>query len=401
RTGRYVPVEMQLQAHQGFSAGFERYAALVDQAVLFDSNGSAPVVMAVKEPGHELTVVDPERYSSFLHKADLDPHAQGPDALDADRGVHHDTTATEPPHDGHDDAHDPDAMPQPALDPHAFPVPDAVVDQPDLPSDPKAKPVEWGVPVDSHGDPIPVFDGPPTREQTAQGALGDCGVVATVGAVAGHRPDLISDLIRPRPDGTFEVALHEVAEDGPMAYRPAGRVVHLEVSPEVPVLRHDPTQAAYMRQTPVGVSWPSLVEKAAAGVDQTWTPAREAENTKGHGYHRLSRGTNAWERAELLAQLTGQPAVVRVFDTAPGHEADVERTLRAQLDAHKPVLVGVPKPTQPGRLPHGLVGGHAYEVVGVGNGEVQLRNPWNQQHPTRMPIRDLLDHARASYTTLE
>jgi hypothetical protein len=69
---------------------------------------------------------------------------------------------------------------------------------------------DYGPPPDRpDGTPIPCFDGPPTREQTVQGQLGDCGVIATIGAIAGHRPEAIRDCVRPNDDGSYEVRLHE------------------------------------------------------------------------------------------------------------------------------------------------------------------------------------------------
>jgi predicted ABC-type ATPase len=80
-SGRYVPIDMQLIAHRGFSRGFEAYAEMADSARLYDTNGREPVPVAIKVAGDELRVLDPERYGAFQHKGELDPHAADPASL--------------------------------------------------------------------------------------------------------------------------------------------------------------------------------------------------------------------------------------------------------------------------------------------------------------------------------
>ena len=295
----------------------------------------------------------------------------------------------------------------PDLPPHdpavVVPPPDAVVDHPRLPTGAEATAVDYGRPVTGTGHPAPLFDGLPTRDQVRQGQLGDCGVVATIGAVAGHRPDVIPGLIRALPDGGFEVRVHEVSyPDASGVARPTGRTIVLRIEPEVPVLSQDPNRSAYVDQSRNGTAWASVLEKAIAGLDLTWSPERTAAVNRGGttGYERLDQGTNPWERAELLAQLTGQPAVVKTFDMTPGHEAAVAADLAGQLGQGRPVLVGVPLPPAGTKLPHGLYGGHVYEIVRVADGNVQLRNPWGFAHPQEMTVREFLDVVRPQYTTL-
>ncbi|MCM3923075.1 zeta toxin family protein [Frankia sp. AiPs1] len=80
QSGRYVPIKHQLDAHRGFSQGFERYAEKADSAYLYDTN-SAPRQMAVKEFGGSLEILDPRAYERFQAKSDINPDATGPATL--------------------------------------------------------------------------------------------------------------------------------------------------------------------------------------------------------------------------------------------------------------------------------------------------------------------------------
>ncbi|MGI5147724.1 C2 family cysteine protease [Plantactinospora sp. CA-294935] len=282
--------------------------------------------------------------------------------------------------------------------------PDAHIDKPDLPQpDPGQRPVQFGQPLGAvSGKQPPLFDGPVTRDQVVQGDLGDCGTLATIGGVAGHRPSDITSAIQQNPDGTYTVTLHKAVFLAPDRTVPTGQTLELTVTPDVPVYSSDQTLSAYADQTETGVAWASIMEKAMAGVDQTWNARRAAQSSPARGYERLDEGTNAGNRAELLTQLTGQPAVVRSLNKTPGNEAAAAAELRACLDNQKPVIIGVPSPPPGvGRLPHDLVGGHAYEVTSVENGIVKMRNPWGFKHPTPMTMREFLDNVRDVYTTLE
>ncbi|MGI5233541.1 hypothetical protein [Actinoallomurus sp. CA-142502] len=88
-----------------------------------------------------------------------------------------------------------------------------MVDRPDFQDpreDPRLVPDRYDTPLErTDGTRTPLSRGEPTREQTKQGDLGDCGIIATLGAVAGHRPEAIRDCVRETDDGNYEVRLHE------------------------------------------------------------------------------------------------------------------------------------------------------------------------------------------------
>jgi hypothetical protein len=281
---------------------------------------------------------------------------------------------------------------------------------------------------DRYGDPlarpdgtrVPCLDGPPRREQTRQGWAGDCGIIAALGAVAANKPDEITRRVRLQDDGSYQVTLSEARESGGVT-EPTGRDIELTVTPELPVKDDDPG-------TPAGAkieedtAWCAIFEKAFAGIDQTWTAEQrnawvdewadlcakdKADDTEPQrsdpaptGYARLSQGTTPWERAEVLTQLTGQPALVREFP-AGQDEWLINRIIRAQLTDGKPILVGSRRKThEREELPHRLEAEHVYEVTGVEKGKIILRNPWNYKHPEPMETDEFARNMGRFYTTL-
>ncbi|MDG4794488.1 toxin glutamine deamidase domain-containing protein [Micromonospora sp. WMMD1082] len=296
-----------------------------------------------------------------------------------------------------------------------------VADRVTLPAPNPKRPVEYGSPRDARtGQPAPLFDGPPRREQVRQGMLGDCGMLASMAAVAGHRPDALARLFQPNPDGTVDVLLHESTVLGD-AMTPTGRRLRITVHPDVPLRSVAHGQTAYADQHLNGTAWASLLEKALAAVDRTWSGQRHEQwqtnwrawhsednplRSAPTGYARMHVGSTPQMQAELLTQLTGSPSRMSVFDGRPGQEAAVQAQLAALLASGSPVITGTrPERTYPQairkQLPFGLVAGHAYEVIAVADGQVWLRNPWNRDHPDPMPVRDFLDLTSGAYAHLD
>jgi hypothetical protein len=297
-----------------------------------------------------------------------------------------------------------------------------VVDRPDCHNpDGTRAPDRYGDPLTRpDGSRIPCLDGPPRREQTGQGWAGDCGIITALGAVAAHRPEDISHRIQPREDGCHQVTLSEAHWVGAVS-KPTGRDIELTVTPEVPVFDKEPSVPACALPEE-DTAWCPLMEKAFAGVDQTWSAERRAEwendwagicaqDEAGNvenprsgpaptGYARLHQGTSHWERAEALTQLTGQPAVVREFPSGRD-EWTINRVIRAQLAEGKPVLVGSrPQAHKREVLPHNLKPSHVYEVTGIEKGKVLLRNPWNKEHPEAMETDEFARNMSRYYSTL-
>jgi hypothetical protein len=300
-------------------------------------------------------------------------------------------------------------------------IPRAFVDRPDIRHPGVETPLDRYEDVlrSPDGSRIPCWNGPPSREQTSQGRIRDCGVVAALGAVAGHRPDDIARRVHGQPDGTYRVVLNEArrTEDGAV---PTRREIELTVTPELPVNATSPHIPAGT-QAEGGAAWAPLVEKALAGVDQTWSPQRRAawlddwsslvtnqdQNVENQlsgplpkGYVRLGLGSDAWDRAEVLTQLTGQDAVVREFPSG-ADEWLINRIVRDQLSEGKPVLASTRHLEDHERkLPHDLIPGHVYEVTGIEKGKIILRNPWNSDHPEPLETQAFARTMKPWYTTL-
>ncbi|MGW1670286.1 hypothetical protein [Streptomyces sp. NPDC002324] len=268
----------------------------------------------------------------------------------------------------------------------------------------------------TYGDPInespvgkvPLFDGPPARDQIAQGRLGDCGVIASIGAVAGHRPEAIENAVRENPDGTYTVTLHDAAPGADGVFRATERRIELLVKPDLPIVESNPNAPAFAALR--GSAWGAVLEKSMAGVDQAWEANRRENweaawqtNPKAGppdsptpaGYERLNQGSSQWDQAEILTQLTGEDSAVYPFPKGESAGAALESHLRQQLADNKPILAGTrPLDEDAGEkaLPHNLIAGHAYEVVGAQDGLVHLRNPWNMAHPEPMKAEEFMEN---------
>lgn len=80
---RYVPVQAQLAAHRGFSAGFEQYVEKADTVALYDTNSTSdpPFQIVQKKSDGVLRVLNESAYRKFQRKSLLNPEASGPATL--------------------------------------------------------------------------------------------------------------------------------------------------------------------------------------------------------------------------------------------------------------------------------------------------------------------------------
>ncbi|MEU2791080.1 toxin glutamine deamidase domain-containing protein [Streptomyces sp. NPDC007100] len=286
---------------------------------------------------------------------------------------------------------------------------------------PEFQPDRYGTPLDRpDGTRVPLFDGPPSREQTQQGAIGDCGIIATLGALASRYPDLLQDMIRETEDGNYEVRFHEVRRNNYGNQAPTGRILTVRVTPDVPVYSDFPNTTAYANANDTGVAWPAIMEKAIAGLDQFWDD-KKRENESQYpgnkdfdgnlltGYSRIGQGSTSGDRAELLAQLTGRTAENHDFPTqydmhGRSPEKQILAHLRELTESGRPVVIGTrPKGTGvENKMEKNLLSSHAYEIVSVDDkGMIQLRNPHNQRHPEPLTIKEFMKYCSNQYASLE
>ncbi|MEV0372599.1 toxin glutamine deamidase domain-containing protein, partial [Streptomyces sp. NPDC050636] len=280
-------------------------------------------------------------------------------------------------------------------------------------------PSGYATPLDRpDGTRTPLFDDEPKPEQTEQGAIGDCGIISALGAVARHRPEAIRECVRELEDGNYEVRFHETRMNHRNGcYEPTGRMIVMTVSPELPVFGHEPGEPAYANNK--GAAWAPILEKAIAALDQSWDAERNEKYDSlsrlrmpaidpPHGYARLGLGSRSAERAELLAQLTGEPSSYDDFPAKydqDGRSPDkqIMDTFREKLSQNSPILVGTEKPDKGSPpWPDGVHGGHAYEIAGIDNrGRLILRNPHNKDHPDPMTLKEFKKYFKHLYSALE
>ncbi|MFF9914537.1 C2 family cysteine protease [Streptomyces sp. NPDC013457] len=287
----------------------------------------------------------------------------------------------------------------------------ATVDRPDF----NAKEIpDMGVAIYGYGTPLerqdgqrtPLFDGPPRRDQTMQGGIGDCGVIATMGAVAEHYPEAISERVKENEDGSYEVTLDQVKRSSGGGdldrYEPTGAVTVLSVTPDLVVMWDRPDRPAYA-QVEGGAAWPAVLEKAFAGVDQTWDEDRTGQLS---GYERLNLGTKVNHRAEMLAQLTGRPAYTDDIPTqydmdGVSPDRQLLATFREKLQDGCPILIGTRSAKDGPPLAQDLVAGHVYEVTEVDDrGRIHMRNPYNSFDPEPLTAEEFRKNCSKQYTTM-
>ncbi len=286
--------------------------------------------------------------------------------------------------------------------------------------DDREPPDRYGQPLERLDDTrVPCLKGRPERNQTEQGWLGDCGVIATLGAIAAHRPDDIAGRIRQQPDGTYKVSLNE-AQWTDSGAAPTGQTIEMTVTPDLPVFDTSSDEPAFAQAS--DAAWIPVLEKAAAGLDQTWTPQRQSDwadvwqclceadasdakvkkprsGPPPDGYVRLNQGSGSWDRAELLTQFTGRDSAVRPY---PDDPKQLTAVLDRQLREGKPVLAASrARESEKEKLPYELEPSHAYEVVAVSDEKIHLRNPWNRANPGAIKAADFTANMQPNYATLK
>jgi hypothetical protein len=205
-------------------------------------------------------------------------------------------------------------------------------------------------------------DGGADPTDVDQMSIGDCGLQATLAALAKQNPALLEKMVTTNANGSYTVTFYE-----------DGKPVQIVVQPEV-LRKPDGTPITGFGDSPDGGSpelWAVVVEKAAA----QW---------KG-GYNDIQ---GRWP-GDWMQELTGQ-------DSERTDAGDIGSTseIQARLDAGQAVTFSTQSPKDhPGMAelkPKPLVGPHAYTVMGTDGDYVLLQNPWGSKEGiTRIHIDDL------------
>lgn len=210
-----------------------------------------------------------------------------------------------------------------------------------------------------------LFVGGASPADPVQGKLGDCYLIATLSSLAHSNPQAVEDMVKDNGDGTFDVRFYNM-----VGLR--GREAWVTVDGDLP-------SAGVVRRREVGADartelWVSVTEKAFA----QWRGSVRA----------IARGG---QPDEVMALVTGRPHWRNAMYNFTPDEAFAK--LEAQLARGGLVVAATGAGTGARELGgKGLVGNHAYSVLGVSTeGDaryVVLRNPWGKRDPGAAGARD-------------
>ncbi len=220
----------------------------------------------------------------------------------------------------------------------------------------------------------------------AQGALGDCYLMAGMLSVARANPEAIQDLIVDNGDGTFDVTLYirssryaspeavVTTVDARLASKAAGQPIYAK------------TGDSTADQTEL---WPALLEKAVA-------------QQKG-SYDKISGGNIAKDGFQFHGAtelFTGQAE--GYHRTSSMDEDDALLYIAIALDEGKPVTCDSHDMSSDAELAKeatakNVYGNHAYapESVDLDGRTINLTNPWGSSHVSALPVADFMRYYRS------
>jgi Flp pilus assembly pilin Flp len=207
----------------------------------------------------------------------------------------------------------------------------------------------------------------------SQGGLGDCYLIAALGAIAIQNRSVIEDAIRDNGDGTYTVTFHQRNDHpGWQFWKSDYDTVEITVNNEFatdangnPVFAKPGDGTGANREL-----WPMIIEKAYA----QW---------KG-GYQQIGHGGLP---SDAMEALTGQPSTV-------GGDLSMEDMAEAFEDGQA-ISVWTGEAKGPLFDNGTLVGGHAYFVTNVdqANNRVTVHNPWGWSYgDITISYQEYVDH---------
>jgi hypothetical protein len=218
----------------------------------------------------------------------------------------------------------------------------------------------------------------------AQGALGDCYLMAGMIAVARANPDAIAELIKDNEDGTFDVSLYIRS-----SYYSRPTRVTKTVDARIPMNGYSALYAKTGDKADGKTEmWAALLEKTVAQHKGSYDLISGGNIAKGFEFHGAT---------ELL---TGKNE--GYMRTAGMQEDDVLLEVAIALEEQKPVTCDSLNMEGDAALAadakkFNVYGNHAYvpESVDLDGRTLTLTNPWGSHHVERLPVQDFLRFYRS------
>jgi YVTN family beta-propeller protein len=209
-----------------------------------------------------------------------------------------------------------------------------------------------------------LFVGSPSHQDEAQGYLGDCYLISSLGSVADASPAAIRNMFLDNGDGTWTVRFYVngtadyVTVSAMLPVDSAGNLVYADCGSSA--------------SSASNVLWIPLAEKAYVEWDETGKEGRGGVNA----YSDIEGGWMADVYTQLLGQAAGSYNLVTASDQA---------ALVTAMTNHWAVSIATICPNNSDdSLAYSLYGCHAYAVIGYDSnaGTFTLYNPWGFDQPT-------------------
>ena len=227
----------------------------------------------------------------------------------------------------------------------------------------------------------------PSSNDDAQGCLGDCYLIAALGAIADSSPAAIENMIIPNgvENGIASYTVRFYYQNNAMGPYIADYVT---VNALLPAWSNG--SPVFAQPGPDGSYWMPIVEKAYAQWNETGREGRDGQNA----YGSLSGGC----MQDVDAQILG--AAATNYSPAAGDLA-TKQALIAAIQNKAAVTAAIFLSGDPASFYQlGLVSCHAYQIVNYDADPnsptydtFQLENPWGFDEPARLTWNELCDYS--------